>query len=88
MQEEARLEQSLFEYRQKLTLLHCVSEVTCVSVQCTGCRCHEHGGTGWELLCVRGGQQALGGGPSSVTVHPSSRLPRACRQDCWTALVL
>lgn len=32
MQEEARLKQSLFEYRQKLTLLHW-SEVTCVPVQ-------------------------------------------------------
>lgn len=34
MQEEARLKQSLFQYRHKL--LHCISEVTCVSVPCTG----------------------------------------------------
>lgn len=32
MQEEARLKQSLFECRQKLTLLHCVSMAICVSI--------------------------------------------------------
>lgn len=48
MQEEAGLKQSLFEYRQKLTLLHCISEVTCVSVQRTEGRCHGHRGTGWS----------------------------------------
>lgn len=75
MQEEARFKQSLFEYRQKLTLLHCVSKVTCVG-PCAGCRYH---GVGTEVragscsVSVVGSQCWMGA--------PAPRLftcPRGC----------
>lgn len=84
MQEEARLKLSLVEHRQELTLLHCISAVTCV----------QHTGTGWELhrelLCVHGGQQVLHGDlslspvPQSAPGLPSGLLSSSCeaRQQC------
>lgn len=82
MQEEARFKQSFFEYRQKLTFALCLKGHLCGSMCGLQIPWGGHRGAGWELLCVRGGQPVLDGGPCSTTVHPSSRLPRARRRDC------
>lgn len=80
MQEEARIKQSLFEYRQNLTCCSGQrSPVYLSSVQPAGALGTE-AQAGSCSVSVVGSRHRMG--PSSVTVHPSSRLPQACPQDC------
>lgn len=72
LMQEARLKQSLFECRQKLTLLHCVSKVTCVSVHVRAA-----GAMGWAQRCglgaavsVVGSRHWMGAPTLQLFIHP------------------